>query len=113
GKAIAAYLPQDQQGALLAGQLAPLTGRTIVDPEVLAAELDTVRTAGYAREDQESTLGDAGLAAPVFDRAGLAGAIGLVGPVERLLAEGADRELAVKVREVAWQLSRELGAGRA
>ena len=113
GKAIAAHLPQDELAGLLAGRLAPLTGRTIVDPEVLAAELDKVRAAGYAREDQESTLGDAGLAAPVFDRSGLAGAIWVVGPVERLLAEGQDRELPVKVREVARQLSRELGAGRA
>src|SRR5947208_12249823 len=43
GKAIAAHLPQDELAGLLAGHLAPLTGRTIVDPEVLAAELDKVR----------------------------------------------------------------------
>jgi DNA-binding IclR family transcriptional regulator len=113
GKAIVAFLPEERQAGLLAGHLAPLTGRSIVDPKALAAELAEVRAAGYAREDQESTLGDAGLAAPVFDRSGLAGAIGVVGPVERLLIEGQDRELAVKVREVARQLSRELGAGRA
>jgi DNA-binding IclR family transcriptional regulator len=113
GKAIAAFLPKERLAGLLAGPLAPLTGRSIVDPKVLAAELDEVRAVGYAREDQESTLGDAGLAAPVFDRSGLAGAIGVVGPVERLLADGQDRELAVQVREVARQLSRELGAGRA
>ena len=113
GKAIAAFLPEERQAALLAADLAPLTGRSIVDPKALAAQLSEVRTAGYAREDQESTIGDAGLAAPVFDRSGLAGAIGLVGPVERLLADGQDLEQAVKVREVARQLSRELGAGRA
>lgn len=113
GKAIVAFLPEDHQATLLAADLAPLTGRSVVDPKALAAELGEVRAAGYAREDQESTIGDAGLAAPVFDRSGLAGAIGLVGPVERLLAEGQDLELAVKVREVARQLSRELGAGRA
>jgi DNA-binding IclR family transcriptional regulator len=112
GKAIVAFLPEQQQAGLLARPLAPLTGRSIVDPKALVVDLDEVRAAGYAREDQESTLGDAGLAAPVFDRSGLAGSIGVVGPVERLLAEQQGPELAVKVREVARQLSRELGAGR-
>jgi DNA-binding IclR family transcriptional regulator len=113
GKAIAAFLPEERQAELLGQRLSPLTGRSIVDPKVLAADLDGVRAAGYALEDQESTLGDAGIAAPVFDRSGLAGAIGVVGPVERLLAERQDQDLAVQVREVARQLSRELGAGRA
>ena len=113
GKAITAFLPEERQAELLAARLSPLTGRSIVEPTVLAAELDGVRAAGYALEDQESTLGDAGIAAPVFDRSGLAGAVGVVGPVERLLADGLDQDLAVKVREVARQLSRELGAGRA
>jgi DNA-binding IclR family transcriptional regulator len=113
GKAIVAFLPEERQAGLLAEPLAPLTGRSIVDPAGLSGQLAQVRTAGYAREDQESTLGDAGIAAPVFDRCGLAGAIGVVGPVERLLVDEQDRELAVKVREVARQLSRELGAGRA
>jgi hypothetical protein len=48
-----------------------------------------------------------------LDRSGPAGAIGVVGPVERLLADAYAQELAVKVREVARQLFRELGAGRA
>jgi DNA-binding IclR family transcriptional regulator len=113
GKAIVAFLSPERQVELLAGPLAPLTGHSIADPKALAVQLDEVRTAGHARENQESTLGDAGIAAPVFDRSGLAGAIGVVGPVERLLAGEQDRELAVKVREVARQLSRELGAGRA
>lgn len=113
GKAIAAFLPAEKTGELLAEQLAPLTGHSILDPDALAAQLDDVRMTGYARENQESTLGDAGIAAPVFDRSGLAGAIGVVGPVERLLADERGPELATKVREVARQLSRELGAGRA
>jgi DNA-binding IclR family transcriptional regulator len=112
GKAIVAFLPPERQDGLLAGRLEPLTGRSIVEPSALAGQLAEVRGIGYAREDQESTLGDAGIAAPVFDRSGLAGAIGVVGPVERLLADEQGQELAVKVREVARQLSRELGAGR-
>jgi len=37
---------------------------------------------------------------------------GLVGPVERLLADGVRETHAVAVRETARMLSRELGAGR-
>ncbi|MET9630683.1 IclR family transcriptional regulator [Lentzea sp. NPDC006480] len=113
GKAMVAFLPEERQAELLAGPLPPLTGRSLADPAALNEQLERVRSAGYALEDQESTLGDAGIAAPVFDRSGLAGAIGVVGPVERLLEDGRNQDLAVKVREVARQLSRELGAGRA
>ncbi|MEU0880482.1 IclR family transcriptional regulator [Lentzea sp. NPDC005914] len=113
GKAMVAFLPEERQAELLAGPLPPLTGRSLSDPAVLNEQLERVRSAGYAVEDQESTLGDAGIAGPVFDRSGLAGAIGVVGPVERLLEDGRNQDLAVKVREVARQLSRELGAGRA
>ncbi len=63
---------------------------------------------------QKATLGDAGLAAPVFDWSGrVVGALGLVGPVERLLLPaGRLGRLAEAVRSTAKALSRDLGAGR-
>ncbi|MGI5398015.1 IclR family transcriptional regulator [Streptomyces sp. CA-135486] len=113
GKAIVAFAPAAERERLLAGELAVLTGTSITDPKELAGRLDEVRNTGYALEDQESAIGDAGIAAPVFDRSGeVAGAIGIVGPVERLLAESARQELAVAVRETARNLSRDLGAPR-
>ena len=113
GKAIVAFSSPKEQAELLAGELPALTGRSITDPDAIAAQLDSVRGSGYALEDQESALGDAGIAAPVFNRAGgVAGAIGIVGPVERLFDESARQEHVVAVREVARHLSRELGAGR-
>ncbi len=114
GKAVVAFLPSSQRAALLAGELVRLTGRTVTDPAVLSAQLEDVRGIGYALEEQEAALGDAGIASPVFDRSGEAvGAIGVVGPVERVLADGAVRQRhAVAVREVARNLSRELGAAR-
>jgi DNA-binding IclR family transcriptional regulator len=110
GKAIVAHL--SDTGDLLSEPLAPLTGSTIVDPAVLKEQLAAARAAGYATEDGEAAIGDAGIAAPVFDRDGVIGAIGLVGPVERLLADGVRETHAVDVREIARMLSRELGAGR-
>lgn len=113
GKAIVAFLPPKEQAELLAGELPVLTGRSVTDPDEIAAQLETVRGSGYALEDQESALGDAGIAAAVFNRSGgVAGAIGIVGPVERLFDESARQEHVVAVREVARHLSRELGAGR-
>lgn len=114
GKAIVAFSAPEVRERALAGPLGTLTGRTVTEPAELAAQLEQAQEVGYATESQESTLGDAGIAAPVFDRTGaVAGAIGLVGPVERLLA-GPEREAqAIATRETARNLSRELGAFRA
>ena len=113
GHAIAANLDDDARKALLTGPLPRLTGRTMTDPEALRQALVAVRERGYAVEDQEATLGDAGLAAPVFDWTGRpVGALGLVGPVERLLAQGPQSQLTDAVRSTARALSRDLGAGR-
>lgn len=113
GKAIAAFLPAGRRDGLLSGELLRVTGSSVDDPGRLTAQLDRVRETGYALEEQELTLGDAGIAAPVFDRTGdVVGGLGLVGPVERLLAESARQECAIAVREVARSLSRDLGAPR-
>ena len=102
GKAIVAHLPLADQERLLGGRPAVLTGASVTDAAVLARQLEDVRGTGYAIEDQESAIGDAGIASPVFDRSGeVVGALGLVGPVERLLAESARQELAVAVLDEA------------
>ncbi|WP_328315977.1 IclR family transcriptional regulator [Streptomyces sp. NBC_00388] len=113
GKAIAAFSPAERRRQLLKGPLVALTGRTVTDPAELAAQLDEVRNTGYAVEAQELTLGDAGIAAPVIDRTGVAvGAVGLVGPVERLLCDERRQDFAIATRETARNLSSELGAFR-
>lgn len=113
GKAIVAYSPAALRKELLAGELVTLTGASVTDPDVLARQLDAVVHKQYAVEDQESAIGDGSIAAPVFDRSGqVVGAIGVVGPVERVLAQPARQELAIAAREIARNLSRELGAHR-
>jgi DNA-binding IclR family transcriptional regulator len=113
GKAIAAHLSPAARGTLLDGALPALTGATITDRETLAAQLETVTANGYAVEDGEAAIGDAGIAAPVFDHTGEpVGAIGLIGPVERLLDVETRDDLAVAVRETARHLSRDLGGAR-
>ena len=113
GHAIVAHLPATAPARVLAGDLAPLTGRTKTSRAALSRALAQVRKNGYAVEDQEATVGDAGVAAPIMNRHGsVAGAIGVVGPADRLLAAGTKDELARAVLESARSVSRDLGAGR-
>ncbi len=80
GHAIVAYLPPPEAARAMAGDLPPLTGRTKTTKAALGQRLAQVRRRGYAVEDQEATVGDAGIAAPIVNRAGATvGSIGLVG----------------------------------
>jgi DNA-binding IclR family transcriptional regulator len=113
GKAMVAYLEPERRRELLDGALPRLTGRTITDPAALAQELGRVARESYAVEDQEAIVGEAGIAAPLFDRRGVTvGAISLAGPVEHLLRDGPGADAIAAVKEAARGLSRELGAGR-
>ena len=113
GKAIAAHAEPERLAELEGGPLPRLTGSTITLKRSLDAELKRVRANGFALDDQEAIVGEAGIAAAVFDHRGVAiGAIGLIGAVERLLPEGPDPEMVAAVKEAARGLSRELGAGR-
>ena len=113
GKAVVAFDPPSRRNALLGANLSPLTGRTQTEPSVLRTELEDVATLGVAVEDQEAVVGEAEIASPVFDHRGdPAGAISVVGPVERLLPDGPSPELIAAVREAGRGLSRDMGAGR-
>ena len=113
GHAIAASLPQASFARLLTADLAPLTGRTKTTRAALGRALAQVRKQGYAIEDQEATVGDGGIAAPILNREGaVCGSIGVVGPAERLLGVAVRDGLARAVTESARSISRDLGAGR-
>jgi DNA-binding IclR family transcriptional regulator len=110
GHAIAAGFDAQAQETLLARPAQRLTGLTVTDPEKLRQALAVARDRGYAVEAHAATLGEAGIAAPVFGRSGQAiGAIGIVGPVERLLAADRLAGLAEAVRLTAWTLSQDMG----
>jgi DNA-binding IclR family transcriptional regulator len=114
GRAAVAYLDPTDQEPLLADPLERLTGRTLVEADLLRAALRRVVRDGIAVEDQEAIVGEAEIAAPVFDhRGGPAGAIGVVGPVERLLSgAGPAAAIVAAVKEASRGLSRDMGAGR-
>src|ERR1700756_5838674 len=86
GHAIVAFAPEAQRARALAGDLVQLTGQTKTTKAALTRALARVRQRGYAIEDQEATVGDAGMAAPILARDDVvAGAIGVVGSAGRLL----------------------------
>lgn len=110
GKVAAAYRDEHAVRELLGGPLPRLTGRTVVEPAELHDQLDSIRHDGVAVEDQEAVIGEAEVAAPVFDHSGHAvGAIGVAGPVERLLPDGdALADVVAAVKEAGRGLSRDL-----
>ena len=114
GHAIAAGLPDRELAALLELPRRTLTGRTRTDETALRKALEVTRDKGVAVENQEANVGDAGIASAIVDHAGrVVGALGVVGPAERLLARQAKARLARAVTDTARALSRDLGAARA
>jgi len=113
GKAVLAHLDEDVRDDVLRDDLPRLTGQTLHAAAALGKELAATRERGYALEKEEAVIGEAGVAAPIFDRSGEAvGAVGIVGPRERVLKRGRERVLANAVLEAARGISRDLGAPR-
>ena len=68
GKAMLAFLPEDEKRVLTSDELRSMTGETITSPDELREQLDAVRSSGIARELDEAVIGESSLASPVFDR---------------------------------------------
>ncbi len=80
GKAILAFGDAGDTDRLLAGPLAALTPKTIVDPAALRVELGRVRERRVAYDVEESRLGLFCVAAPILDGRGRAlGALSVTG----------------------------------
>src|SRR3954465_309984 len=111
GKALLADSPYIA-AALAADGLDRFTPATVTEPDALRAQLETTRERGWAAEIEELVAGEVSYAAAIKDRRGvLVGAIGISGPVERLLKDGEPSvELISYVREAARAVSRDLGA---
>ncbi|WP_049576200.1 IclR family transcriptional regulator [Streptomyces sp. SBT349] len=113
GKVLAAYDTAARTEAM-EGSFEAFTELTVVDPGGFDAELERVRAHGWASDVGETWDGVASIAAPVLDRRRRAvGAVGIMGAVERMQADGVLRPwLIAAVRDCARSVSRDLGAGR-
>ena len=113
GRALLAFGPAQQVGIALQGPLLPRTPKTLTDKAAISARLRTIRSQGYALDDEESEVGMRGVAAPIFDASALAvAAVGVVGPVQRLTL-ARQRALAVQVMRTAQTVSALLGHAQA
>ena len=105
-----------QADALLADvDLKSYTRHTTTSKDDLSAQLELVRTAGWASDTEELVDGEAGIAAPIRDdRTIVIGAIGISGAVERVCDDTGrpHNELVAAVRDAARAVSRDLGARR-
>lgn len=113
GKALIAFLPEDELAELLKRRpLQAFTRSTITTVAQLKAELQAIRSRGYSIDDEEFEEGLKCLGAPVRDYSGrVVAAISIAGPAFRL-TEKTIPVLARSVMQVAEQLSRELGYQR-
>ena len=110
GKVFLAFLPPERTREILdASDLKPITPNTIVDRNLLEAELDVVRRQGYAVSTGEWQREASGIAAPIFDqRHEIIAALTISGPSQRF-NDGKMREYARMVTSAAHDVSRNMG----
>ncbi len=109
GKVLLAFGDEAERDRLLAMPLARETARTIVDIEELGAQLEQVRTRGFAQTQEELEDGLNAVAAPVRQADGrTAAALSVSGPAFRMRAIDMPR-LGRITADAALAISRRLG----
>lgn len=84
GKLLLAFASEEVRAAYLAlNPLAPITPRTIVQPDEFELELERIRLRGYAVEEEEFREGVSCVAAPVVEGANVVSAYSVSAPSER------------------------------
>lgn len=92
--------------------LAPLTGRTITNPDTLIQELEKVRLQGFALDDGEIMEGLRCVGAPIYDADGLVRyAISVSGQVKDLYGKRLER-LIIETRRAAREITYALRKSR-
>ncbi|MGX1163269.1 DNA-binding IclR family transcriptional regulator [Pseudarthrobacter sp. SLBN-100] len=109
GKALVAFAEDAERQRLVEElELEPLTGFSITDRDAFRAEIDQVRSRGYALMDEENELGMRAVAVPVFNSQGHAFAsLATAVPVFRLSVEALVAHVPL-LQEAAAELSARL-----
>ena len=99
----------DLTKSLIKEPLARHTANTLTTVPALEAQLKQIRRDGYAIDNEEMEEGVRCLAVPIYDRRGeLCGALSISGPTTRMTPARVTM-IVNQVREVAKELSRQLG----
>jgi len=109
GKAILAFLPEEQWCDHLPAQLLARTSQTLSSFDALKQELVQTRNRGFAQDHGENEEGACCVGAPIFDQFGrVVAALSLSAPASRL--HGAlEQEVATVVIQTAAKISLRLG----
>jgi DNA-binding IclR family transcriptional regulator len=95
--------------AIIRKGLPAQTPHTLTSADCLRAELDSIRSHGFAVDDQENEIGVRCAGAPVFDYTGaVVGAISVSGPASRI-TWGRSVQLGPLVRDAALEVSKRIG----
>ena len=85
GKAVLAHLPEQEIADYLGGGLQAITSHTLVDPQIILAELKVIRERGYAVADEELLDGVVSIAASIRPDGGRPiAAVSISGPSSRI-----------------------------
>ncbi|MGP8246942.1 MAG: IclR family transcriptional regulator [Bryobacteraceae bacterium] len=109
GKAIVAFLPQEERrGLLRSTRFDPFTPQTLTSEGALEEEFETIRQLGYAMDNEESQIGVRCIAAPILDGGrGPVAAVSISGPATRVTLDSVSklsRALRTTVLEVSTRL---------
>lgn len=109
GKALLAFLPDDERDRVLSRPLRQKTPRTVTDVDRLREDLSVIRTTGIAAEYGENEMAAACFGIPLFGPGGnVIAAISVAGPEGRMKAAGVDR-IRELLLEAAQSITREVG----
>jgi len=101
--------PKKTQPLLRTLVFKPLTARTITSLDKFTDELDKVRRNGYAINDEELSIGNRAVAAPIVDRQGYAvAAVNIAVPTPDYSRSQMEKILAPKVIQTAHEISEAL-----
>lgn len=113
GKAILAFLPEEELQGLLPERLPRRTPHTITSKGKLLRDLAAIRERGYSIDDIENENAIRCVGAPVFDHTGaVCAGISVAGPETRVTAERVP-ELGALTRTAALEISAQIGSPEA
>jgi PcaR/PcaU/PobR family beta-ketoadipate pathway transcriptional regulator len=111
GKAILAFMPEDQREEYLRiTKLVPFSPRTIIRKRDLRIELQKIRSRAFATGNEELEIGVRAVAAPIRDGEGrIIAAVNIAVPASRVSMKTVESELAKEIVETASNISSALG----
>jgi DNA-binding IclR family transcriptional regulator len=113
GKVLLAYLPEGELSARTSRwKLTRCTANTITDWKDLEKETAWVREQGYALDNQEFEIGVQCVAVPIFSHKGIAGALSISAPAERMQIHVEKHGLITTLTKAAAEISADSGWGR-